>query len=78
MVTVVDSVRDLGVITDSQLCMDAQVAALSTSCGNTHELGLVCVCRQQFTQLVAALVTGRISQIRLHHDAGPIGEHELY
>jgi len=36
VVTVVDSVRDIGVISDSQLCMDAHVAALC--CGGYYQL----------------------------------------
>jgi len=54
VVTVVDSARDLGVIIDSQLCLDAHVAAL---------------CRCGYYQLVTATTSGySVSVSKSHGD----------
>ena len=63
VVTVVDSVRDLGVIIDNLLCMDAHVAALC--CGGYYQLRqLRPIIRFLSTEvaetLVQAFVSGRL------------------
>ena len=61
VVIVVDSVRDLGVITDSQLCTDAHVAALCRGgyyrCGNYIRSLLT----KDAETLVHALVSSRLN-----------------